>query len=432
MRALDAPLSVVVPLNFYYPRGGDTTYALSLEALLASRGHRVIPFATRHERSLSSPGDGFWVSSIDYGKTRVRKSLPDVFRVVTRSVLSAEAARKMRELLEANPVDVAHLQNVHFHLTPSILYPLSRKRVPVVWTLHDYSILCPAAHFLSQGTRCEACKKVRYYQAVLKRCKEGSLPASGLAALASTAHRVLGLFRRVDRFIAPSRFLLEKFVEFGFPREQLVQLGHFLDHRSVDPGPGPGQGFVYAGRLSREKGVDVLLRAAARRPELSVQILGEGPQEDELRARFGHLPNVRFHGHRTGEELARAFRSARAVVVPSECYENFPLVILEAYAHRKPVVCSRLGALPELVDEGNTGLLFTPGEDEELGNILARLDRDALLAQRLGASGRELLEREYGPEPHYRSLLRIYREVIEASGSRSSTAHTVSPSRSST
>ncbi len=407
-----------MPQNFYYPRGGDTTYAFGLETLLVSHGHHVIPFATRHPKSLASTAESFWVSSIDYGQALARKSVTDVFRVTTRSVLSVEAAAKMRELLESRPADVAHLHNVHYHLTPSILYPLARRRVPIVWTLHDYAILCPAAHFLSGGVRCEACKKVRYHQAVWRRCKEGSVAASGLAAVTSGLHRVLRLFRKVDRFIAPSRFLLEKFVEFGFPREQLTQLGHFLDYRGLPWRADPGKGFVYVGRLSREKGVDVLLRAAARRPDVSVDIVGEGPEERPLRERFGHLPNVRFRGFQTGDDLSRLFREARAVVVPSECYENFPLVILEAYAYRKPVVCSRLGALPELVREGQTGLLFRSGEDEELGEILARLDRDASLAERLGASGRELLEREYGPEPHYSSLMKIYREVIDAKQSR--------------
>ncbi len=403
-------MRILLPLKFYYHRGGDSTYALSLQKLLELHGHEVIPFSTRHPESLPSPYADSWVSSIDFASAHRHRSPRDAVSVAYRSILSFEAWRKIRDLLNEQSVDVAHLQNIHHHLTPSIFYALERKKIPVVWTLHDYVILCPATHFLSQGKRCEACKKVRYHQAILRRCKRGSISASFLAAAANSVHRALDVYRLVDRFIAPSRFLIDKFVEFGFEADRFVHIPHFLDYAKVSPSRRFGDYDLFVGRLSEEKGAEILLRAAAMKNS-GTWIVGDGPDGERLKNEFGHLPNVHFKGRQQGRELATSFEASRAVVVPSECYENFPMVVLEAYAHGKPVVASRLGALPEVVREGVTGLLFTPGDSEDLADKLELLRNQPDLAQRMGESGRKWLEEEFGPDQHYQRLMDLYESV---------------------
>lgn len=410
-------MKVLMPLNFYYRRGGDAAYSLALQDLLESRDHRVIPFSTRHPESLSSPYEHDWVSPIDFADADARRSLKDAWQVTTRSILSYEAWHKLNRLLDRESVDVAHLQNVHHHLTPSILYALRRRRIPVVWTLHDYSILCPATHFLSNGVRCESCKQVRYYQAVIKRCKRGSIGASFLAAASNSVHRALGVFRMVDRFIAPSRFLKEKFVEFGFAPERILHIPHFLDCARMTPSSEDKGYFLYVGRLSREKGPEILLRAARSYPGLDIHVVGDGPDGASLIKTYGRVAGVRFLGRKEGDGLEKAFAGARAVVVPSECYENFPMVVLEAYAYGKPVIASRLGALPEVVRDGESGLLFTPGDPEDLAAKMRRTHESRELANRLGTTGRDWLEREYGPRLHYERILAAYEEASrEAAG----------------
>ena len=410
-------LKVLLATKFYYRRGGDAVYTLALENLLRSHGHETAVFASKHPDDLPSPHDSDWVSPIDFARAHERRSLVDVLRVPFRSVLSYEAFRKLDRLLEKERFDVAHLQNIHFHLTPSILYALEKHRVPVVWTLHDYVLLCPVATFLSKGSVCEACRPTRYYQAVLKRCQRGSVSASTLAALASAVPRLLGVYSKVHRFLTPSRFMHAKFIEFGFPEENLAQVPHFLDCANIQPSKGIGGYFLYVGRLSREKGPDVLARVGEWHPELEIRLVGDGPDDQELKQMYGHLSRVRFMGRREGDELAKLYSGALAVIVPSLCYENFPMVILEAYAHGKPVVVSRLGALPDLVKEGATGLLFEPGNSTELGSRLKELASAPERAREMGTNGRKWLEREFGAEAHYEKLQRIYEEASATRGS---------------
>jgi glycosyltransferase involved in cell wall biosynthesis len=404
-------MRVLLSTKFYFPGGGDGVYTLALEKLLRERGHDTLAFSMEHPRNLPSRQAPDFVSHIDFSESHQRRSLRDSWRVPFRSVLSYEAYRKLDRLLEREKVDVAHLQNIHFHLTPSILYALRKHRVPVVWTLHDYVILCPESHFLSHGDVCESCKPARYHQAVVKRCQRGSLSASLLAATASAVPRFLGSYRSVARFVTPSRFMRQKFLEFGFPERQLVHVPNFVDFARIEPSSRTGGYFLYAGRLSREKGVDTLLRAVSRRPELALRVVGDGGETLRLKEEYGHLEHVRFLGWRDRDQLAELFAGAIAVVLPSEWYENFPLVILEAYAHGKPVVASRLGALPENVREGETGLLFDPGDAEGLEARLTELAGSTNRALDMGRNGRAWVERDFGPDSHLERLEKLYAEV---------------------
>ena len=404
-------MRVLLSTKFYYPRGGDSIYTLGLEKLLNSKGHETLIFSMHHPESLPSPQSESWVSPIDFAESYLRRRPSDAIRVPLRSVLSYEAYRRLDALLDDERIDLAHLQNIHFHLTPSILYPLRKRNIPVIWTQHDYVVLCPAAHFLSHGKVCEACKNTRYYEAVWRKCQRGSLAASFLTAAASTVHRLLDVYRMVDRFVTPSRFMRDKFIEFGFPESQVVHVPNFIDFARIEPSPRERGYLLYVGRLSREKGIETLLRTVAGFPDLELRVAGDGPNADELKKEYGGLEHVHFLGWQDPEPLAALYAEAMGVVLPSECYENFPMVILEAYAHAKPVVASRLGALPENVREGETGLLFAPGNSAELRGRLEQLFRSPASAREMGLNGRKWLERDFSPEAHYLNLQRVYEEA---------------------
>jgi glycosyltransferase involved in cell wall biosynthesis len=275
-------------------------------------------------------------------------------------------------------------------------------------TLHDLKIACPAYSMLSHDGVCERCRNGRLYQVVTHRCMKGSLALSALVMVESYLHRLLGSYlRNVDRFLVPSRFYLHKLAEWGFPSERFEYVPNFVSADSFEACYAPGTRFVYFGRLSREKGIATLIRAAAE-ANVGVDVIGAGPAEPELRA-LASGGDVRFLGFMTGAKLNAAVSSARAVVVPSELYENAPLAVLEAAALGKPLIVARIGGLPELVVENESGWSFVSRSVGELAATLRRVaalpDADVAAA---GMAARRHVEREFSPRSYLDRIRRVY------------------------
>jgi glycosyltransferase involved in cell wall biosynthesis len=405
-------LRVLQIQTYHFYRGGDSTYMFNLSGLLERNGHEVAHFAMQHPENLPSPFAKYFVSEIDFPSLLRRPTPAAALRVLGRSVYSGEARRNITRLIDDWRPDIAHIHNIHAHLTTSILAPLRSAGVPVVWTLHDFKLVCPNSSFLSGEEICERCLPNRFYHVVLRRCKKGSLGASLLAMVTASYDRLTRIPANIDRFIAPSSFLKSKLVEGGFEPERITCLPNFVDVGSYRSSPAKGY-FLYVGRLLYEKGIDVLIRATARLGRGSLHILGEGPAQaglERLAAEVG-ASNVRFLGYRSGDELKRILSEAQFVVLPSRWYENLPFSIMEAFASGKPVVASDLGGIPEMVDDGVNGYLFPPGDVEALGERLARLLDDPLTAEEMGRRGREKAVQLYTAEHHYGCIMEIYREV---------------------
>jgi glycosyltransferase involved in cell wall biosynthesis len=247
---------------------------------------------------------------------------------------------------------------------------------------------------------------------VRHKCVQQSIAASTIVALEATVTRMLGSYRRqVDRIVAPSRFLIDKFVEWGWPREHFVYVPNWLDAAGVEARYSPGDYVLYVGRLSYEKGISTLVRAA-RAAGVRLAVAGEGPLRAELETLAGPEGTVTFLGFRRGADLARDLAGARAVVVPSECYENAPLAVLEAYAAGKPVLGARIGGIPELIEEDRTGWLFEAGNADDLAMQLARVA--AAPETLLGAMGREArarVERDFSRQRYVDAILALYRSL---------------------
>jgi glycosyltransferase involved in cell wall biosynthesis len=318
----------------------------------------------------------------------------------------------MARLIEDARPAIAHIHNCHSHLTTSILAPLRHAGIPIVWTLHDYRLVCPNSDFLSGDEICERCLPNRYHHVVLRRCKKGSIGASAVAMAASVYDRVTGVPRNVQRFIAPSRFLAEKLEQGGFDPARITVLPNFVDTASFDPRP-EGDYALYFGRLSREKGVDILLEAMARVGKGKLKIAGDGPAREDLEALASGLglASVEFLGHRSGDELRDILSGAQFVVLPSRWYENLPFSIMEAFASGKPVIASDIGGIPEMVDDGENGLLFPMGDVGELERQLATLFDSHELCGKMGAKGREKALRLYSAGYHYDRIMEIYSEA---------------------
>ena len=408
-------MRILMVQTFHYYRGGDSTYMLSLSRLLEEKGHEVVPFAMEHPRNLPSPYARYFVSEVDYPELLSRASLGAAWKVATRSIYNGEARRKIAALADEVRPDVAHFHNIHAHITTSIVSPLRARGIPIVWTLHDYRLICPNTSLLSRGEICERCIPDRFHEAVLQRCKKGSLPASFVAMLATLYDRLARIPARIDRFIAPSDFLRSKLLEGGFDPARVVCVPNFVD-LALYTGLPEEDYFCYLGRLSPEKGLDILVRAVAGLDAGRLLVVGDGPEAGALRTLAAELKTsrVEFAGYRSGEELRRILARSQFVVLPSRWYENLPFAVMEAFASSKAVVASRIGGIPEMVEDGVNGLLFPMGDDGALAACLARMLGDRRLREEMGRRAREKAERLYEREGHYAEIERIYRDVIAA------------------
>ncbi len=404
-------MRIVLANTRHFLGGGDSTYTFHLRDLLISRGHRVAGFAMQDRRNIPDPDADLFVSPIDFRALNRSKSIRSGLRVLDRAVYSREARVKFARLVERVHPDLVHLQNIHGHLTPSIVLEASKRSIPVFWTLHDYRLLCPNSHFLNDrtGRICEACIGRSYYRAVISQCKKGSLLASLMAAMEAYTHQWLGVLGRVDRLIAPSRFLLKKLLDHGISPQRIVHVPHFLPDRYFHmPLPVQDEGYIlFLGKMDPIKGVDTLVRACRMNRGVRVMLAGSAP------ATHNHLlrtlpPNVRYLGLKEEADVRKLLWGARALVLPSVCYENQPFSILEAFAAGKPVIASGTGGMVELVAHEDRGLVVPSHDAGALSEAMNRMIRFPRDAARMGERGRDYALKEHSARRHYERLQAVY------------------------
>ena len=405
---------VLIVNSRHYVGGGDSTYAFNLAELLKRKGHQVAFFAMRDIKNIYDENEDLFVSHIDFRKLSNKKSVTNGIRVASRAIYSVEARRKFSTALDRIQPDIVHLQNIHGHITPSIIYEAKKRKFPVVWTLHDYKMICPNTHFLIDDTNeiCEACSNCKYYQAIVKRCKKGSLLASAMACVEAYVHRFMELRNLPDLFLAPSSFLEKMLLQRGFSSEKVVHLPLFLQNEMFDR-QGPDSDYMlFFARIDRLKGIIPLIEACRKTPEAKVKIAG--PVEDErMKELLKTLPpNTEYMGMQKGEALRQLILGARAVVLPSLCYENQPFSILEAFAAGKPVIASDLGGMSELVKNYERGILVSPGNIDELANAMRWMNDYSAEARALGKNAREYALKEHSAMTHYERIISLYRGLM--------------------
>lgn len=404
-------MKILVCNKFYRPVGGPETIMIDTMRELEALGHAAIPFAMAHPDNLPSEYADYFVSNIDYNERR-GGAISQKIREALGLVYSSEARRNIERLIADTKPDIAHAHNIYHQLSPSILMALQRAGVPTVLTLHDGKLLCANMLFLTHGRVCEKCAGRRFYNAVINRCVKDSIPSSALCFIEETVHRTFKMYERnVDLFITPSRFLKQKLVEHGRLSEESIEvLPNYADTKSIQPDFNPGNYGLFVGRLEPLKGIMTLLRACAEAPGLEMRLAGRGPmlEEGERFAESEGLDKVKFLGFQTGEALSRLFREARFVVLPSECYENCPMAILEAFSAGKPVIASRTGGIPELIEDSVDGLLFEPGDAQGLAACIRRLVINPALTEAMGRKGRAKVEERFTMQAYVERLLCIY------------------------
>jgi glycosyltransferase involved in cell wall biosynthesis len=398
----------IVHVNkFLYRRGGAERYMFDVARALKRRRHDVFFFGTDHPDNVESEYRTYFPPYHDFAGPRVG------LRAGLSAIWSRAAAEKFRAFLDDVKPDVAHLHNIAYHLTPSVVAALARAGVPAVMTLHDYNLLCPNHYFYSRDEACFRCVEGRYFSCVTRRCVKGKVGASAVGYLAHLFARRTGAYRKLSRILVPSAFLAEKVRAAGYDDARVVFFPPAIDIRETRAAR-KGNYFLYAGRLARQKGVDVLIQAAGLAgPKVRLKVAGAGPEEGYLKElAAGFAPDkVEFLGHVGARPLADLMASARAVVVPSRWPENTPAVILEAFAAGAAVVASRIGGMPEMVEDGVEGLLVQAEDVRELAGALELLAGDGRKARKFGEAGRARLARAYPFKEHMARLVDLYREV---------------------
>ncbi len=410
-------MKILLVNNYYYNRGGDCTYMLSLEKLLKKKGHKVVIFSMNHPSNFNCEYSKYFVSYIDYAQEVRSKKISSGIKVLKRTVYAGEAKKKIETLIKEEEPDVAHIQNIHHHITPSIFYALRKNKVPIVWTLHDYTLICPNTSFLNHGKICERCRKRKYYWPLFVRCKKDSLGASAIAAFETILHRLMRVNNLVDVFIAPSMFLRNKFIEYGFNEEKIIHLDHFIDFPLVKDKILPEDYYLFVGRISEEKGVKTLIDAAIKVNSCHLKIVGGGPLLDEMITYNNERDKkkvVEFLGHKSREELFELYRNCKFLVVPSEWYENSGLTIFEAFACGKPVIGANIGGIPELIKDSVRGCIFKSGDIEELSLSIMHLLNNPDLVEQMGENTKTFIEQDLNANRHYSKLMKIYKDVMSA------------------
>ncbi len=398
--------------KFFYLRGGSERVFFDEASLMEQHGHKLGFFAMDHPRNSPSPYQAYFMPGVDYEE---RMSLTQRVREAGRIIYSWEARKRLRRLLEKEKFDIAHLHNIHHQISPSILDELKRYGIPAVMTLHDYKMACPTYNLICEGHLCERCAYGKYYHCLLNRCTKGSFTKSLInAAEMYFHHSIMKIYNNVAVFISPSRFLRDKLHEMGF-RGEVVHLPNFIrSERFEFATDWKENSLVYFGRLSREKGLVTLIEAV-KDLKVTLKLIGEGPQREELEVKVSdeQIRNVNFLGYKQGDELFEEIKKSKIVVLPSEWYENNPISVLEAFALGKSVVGSRIGGIPELVQDFQTGMTYDMGSVEDLREKICFLLEHPSLIKKMGEKARRTVETVLNSDRHYAGLEQIYLQAAQ-------------------
>lgn len=395
--------------------GGTEQYFRDLTTLLEKNGHSTIPFAVQHPNNPETPYSKYFLPNLDYRDKSFLYRVKNVRRILSGTLYSLEAKRQMTRLIKDHQPDLAHIQSIEHHISPSILHSLDKYSIPIVQSINTYKLVCASYRLflIDQQQICERCLYGKHYHAVQTRCVKGSFAASFLAMIEMYLHETMKIYHLVDRFIVSNDFMASKLVGAGYDPNKVIKLLNPLSIEDYQVSTTFGDYILYFGRLDPEKGVSTLLKAMKSLPQLRLVIVGDGSQMTSLKqwVSQNQLKNVDFVGAKWGNELAPYLDSARLVVVPSLWYEPSPYVVYQTFASGKPVIATDIGGIPELVNE-ESGAVFIPGNVEDLVAKLESLAFDDKKLRAKGRYARNWVEKHLDPQTYYRKLENIYCEVI--------------------
>lgn len=380
---------------------------------LIKHGHNVIDFSVDDPQNVPSKYSDYFARNVDYmecSKDGKSTSLLGKFRIAVDFIHNRQAVNSLKALIEKEKPDIAHLHNIYHQITPSIIPILKNAGVKVVLTLHDYKLVCPTYSMFKDGFICNKCMGKHFWYATSYKCQDASYLKSLLLSAEAYWHKWTKNYEKVNLFLCPSQFMANMVSQYRVDKQKIRVL-----HNGIDPKThnfaGQDDGYaIYFGRISREKGVETLLKAhQSLSNRLPLKIVGTGPLMPKLKEKY---PGAEFTGYKTGAELKELLQRASFVALASECYENFSMTVLEAMAFGKPTIGSRVGGIPEQIEDGKTGFLFEMGNVEESARKMTFLAKNRKLRKQMGEAARKKLEREYSLDVHCTKLMEIYKELL--------------------
>lgn len=405
-------MKILLINKYHHVVGGAERYYFDLYTLLTRKGHDVAFFSMNHPDNLPTPWSKYFVSNINFTDIDIRTGMKIFFRMM----YSREARQKISELLDIFTPDVAHIHNIYYHLSPSILMELKKRNIPVVYTIHDYHLLTPNVTFFHDGALCDISLKNNLYRAPFHACVQRSRAVSLATSLCLFVHDRLNVYKTsVDYFISPSLFLKRLLSDHGYNKKNIIHLPNFIDMSADSMGTSQPDGkyVLFVGDGSVKKGLPIVINVAKLLPWVTFNIAGRGTDTPRYRNVDGPhgLKNVVFLGFLSKKDLQKTTSRSAFVVVPSIWYENQPYSILESFALAKPVVASNIGGIPELVKNGKNGILFEPGNAAACAAAINSLWKNPGRIKKMGHYAQWYAQQKFNPDRHYKNLIEIYKKA---------------------
>ena len=403
----------MVANKFHYFRGGSEKVYFDEIELLRKYEHLVIPFSMKNKKNISSKYNNYFANQLHYENP---KSLKNKIKSFFEIIYSIESKKKVDYLIKKFKPEIIHGHNIYGLLTTSIIDSAKKNNLPFLMTIHDYKIICPN-YKLYNGEICEKCEGKKFYNALIKKCVQNKFMPSLIYTIENLFNLILKKYEKIDYLISPSKFLMNKFIQFGFDPEKITYIPNFIQIDNYNSFYGHNNYFLYFGRIASEKGIRTLINAYERLNEKKYKLIiaGDGPllKKEMEYIKGKDISNIKFLGYISGRVLEDAIRKATCIIVPSEWYENCPMTILEAFAYGKPVIGSNIGGISELISEAEDGYLFEPKNVDDLANkmeIIIRLQPRIIIE--MGKKGREKTRKIFNPDLHYSNLISIYKEAL--------------------
>lgn len=397
--------------KFFYIKGGSETYYFELKRKLEEEGHQVVDFSMKDEKNFESPYSDFFVDNVDYTGN---SSLSSKLKIASNIIYSKEAKKKFESLVLKEKPDIVHLHIFQHQISPSILDVCKKYNIPTVYTAHDLKMICLNYKMMHHGKICEDCKDGRLYHCAFNKCVKDSFSKSCINTIEGYLHKWRKSYDAIDYIITPSDFYRKKFIEFGVNPERVVHIPNFLDREkpSVNKRDDNKRYFLYFGRLSEEKGILTLIKAMEG-IESDLYIVGSGPLKEEIQGYIStnNLINIKLLGFKSGQELIDIVGNAKAVVLPSEWYENGPYSAIEALQLSRPIFGAKIGGIPELIN--NNGYLFKMGNIESLVDALESFEYLSKNDyEKLEIKSKEMYVNYYTWAVHKKLLYEVYEKAM--------------------
>lgn len=366
-------MKILMVNKFLYPNGGSETYMFKLGAYLKSIGHDVEYFGMEHEGRIVSNSLGLYTETMDFHNSSAFKKI----KLSLKTVYSKEARDKMSRILDKFEPDIVHLNNFNFQLTPSIIYAIKdydkkhKKKIKLIYTAHDFQLVCPNHMMMdiNTNTPCEKCIGGNFKNCLKNKCIHNSALKSLLGTLEAEIYNKNGIYNRIDNIICCSEFMKNMLDTNPVLKNKTIALHNFIDE--IEPQKTEKEYYIlYFGRFAEEKGIKTLIGAK----NTNFICAGSGPLEEEI----SNTKNLKNVGFKSGKELEELIRKAKCTVYPSIWYENCPFSIMESIMYGTPVIASRIGGIPELIDDGKTGYLVAPNDSAALEQAIKQIDKATL------------------------------------------------------